>query len=118
MHKEDDNPNKTRLVTRLVNQKTCKRFDVKIDRSGVFGNPHPIGYCSICNTVHDRRGSIDAYREYFYTRLLTDQNFRDKVLALKGKVLACWCHPLECHGDVIIEVLENDYDSTQTSQTI
>jgi hypothetical protein len=95
-------------MTRIVNQKNTKKFDVKIDRSGPFGNPHPIGYCPICNVVHDRKGCIDAFRVYFYNRLLTDQNFRDKVLALKGRVLACWCYPLECHGNVIIEVLEND----------
>ena len=25
---------------------------------------------------------------------------------LEGKVLGCWCKPLGCHGDVLVEVLE------------
>jgi len=23
---------------------------------------------------------------------------------LKGKVLGCWCHPKECHGDVLARI--------------
>jgi len=25
---------------------------------------------------------------------------------LEGKVLGCWCSPHECHGDVLVELLE------------
>lgn len=27
---------------------------------------------------------------------------------LRGKTLACWCHPARCHGDVLKELLEAD----------
>ena len=26
---------------------------------------------------------------------------------LKGKVLGCWCKPKPCHGDMLIELIEN-----------
>lgn len=31
---------------------------------------------------------------------------RPDLEPLRGKRLACWCHPLPCHGDVIVELLE------------
>jgi hypothetical protein len=93
-------------MTKLVNLHKTKQFDVKIDRTTEFGNPHPIGYCVICKRVHDRKDCIEEYKKYFYNRILTDKIFHDKVLTLKGKVLACWCHPLECHGNVIIETID------------
>ena len=27
---------------------------------------------------------------------------------LKGKILACWCSPLSCHGDVLAEIANSD----------
>lgn len=105
------------MPTNLVNLRQTKRFDAKIDRTTTFGNPHPIGYCYICNRLHDRTDCILEYKKYFYNRILTDKIFRDKVLALKGLVLACWCHPLECHGKVIIEYLENTHEKNFDSKT-
>ena len=26
---------------------------------------------------------------------------------LKDKVLGCWCNPLPCHGDVLVELVNN-----------
>lgn len=31
---------------------------------------------------------------------------RPDLEPLRGCRLACWCHPLPCHGDVIVELLE------------
>lgn len=92
-------------ITTLVNLKNSK-CEVKIDRTGPFGNPHRHGYCYICNKIHDRDECIEAYKIDFHKLILTDTEFRDKVLALKGHVLGCWCWPLNCHGMVIIEYLE------------
>lgn len=32
---------------------------------------------------------------------------RPDLEPLRGKRLACWCHPLPCHGDVIVEWLDS-----------
>ena len=94
-------------VVNIRRKKGKKRphCDILIDRTSPFGNPHPIGYCDVCNKVHDRLEAIEEYRKDFYNHL-TNVEFRDNVLSLKGKVLGCWCKPLPCHGDVIVEYLE------------
>jgi hypothetical protein len=31
-----------------------------------------------------------------------------RMPALRGKVLGCWCHPHECHGHVIAEIVDQE----------
>jgi len=56
-----------------------------------------------------REGVIKKYRKYIRQRL---QDPKDKEITwerleeLRGKTLGCWCHPEGCHGDVLIELLE------------
>lgn len=68
--------------------------------SGYFGNPfyrHP----------GDQPGdAVKKFRVYFYKRLKTDIEYKNRILALKGKVLGCFCKPRPCHGDVIIDYLK------------
>ena len=42
----------------------------------------------------------------FHERLETDEEFRKAVEDLHGKTLACYCKTDACHGDVIIEYLQ------------
>jgi hypothetical protein len=28
------------------------------------------------------------------------------LFELKGKILGCWCHPLPCHGDVLVKLIK------------
>jgi len=82
-------------------------YDVYIGRKGkgedgYFGNPHACdGFCKVCKTWHDRDESVAAYSRTFYERIKNDPEFKVRVLALKGKRLGCFCHPLPCHGNVI-----------------
>jgi hypothetical protein len=48
---------------------------------------------------------LDRYRSYFYGRLRTDPEFRQRIHALKGKRLGCFCKPYPCHRDIIKEYL-------------
>lgn len=75
---------------------------VLIDRRGIFGSPFKIS--SKCT----RKKSVALYRKYFGKRINTDRYFRKAVEKLRGRKLACWCTPLACHGDVIIEWLEKN----------
>jgi hypothetical protein len=89
-------------------------YDVYIGRrgkgqDGYFGNPHPVGYCPACLTTHDREGAIQAYVKYFEARITDDKTFRQRIEALRGKRLGCFCHPRECHGDVIVRWLEDTH---------
>ena len=96
---------RTTMATTIVNLRRKRGqlrpvYDVKIDRSTVFGNPFEIGRDG------DRNQVVEKYKEYFYKRIQTDLLFKQKVLELKGLTLACWCAPLLCHGMVIAEYLE------------
>jgi len=32
----------------------------------------------------------------------------DEFRQLRGKTLGCWCKPEACHGDVLLELLQDD----------
>lgn len=75
----------------------CKKenYDVYVGRPSSFGNPFVI---EIDGT---REEVIQKYREW----LMSQPELIEKVkLELKGKILGCWCAPLACHADVLLEV--------------
>ena len=91
------------MKTTLINYRTYNLDKSKvtpIDRRSIFGNPFHIGQNGT------RQEVINAYEEWFYERITHSAKFQDAVEQLKGKTLGCWCTPLPCHGDVIIEYLE------------
>ena len=75
------------------------RYDVYIGRGSMFGNPFPMR----CEEERDK--VIEQYKVYFYKRIASDEEFKKGVLALKGKILGCYCKPKKCHGDIIVEYL-------------
>lgn len=88
--------------TEVVNKYKSDRYDVYIGRGSPYGNPYVIGIDG------NREQVIRKYSEYFYKRLSEDVGFLKQVMSLKGKRLACFCHPKACHGDVIIGFLHKD----------
>lgn len=82
--------------------------DVRIDRTSKWGNPFRIGIDGTRDEV------IQKYREWILNR----PELIEQVPELSGKRLGCWCSPDACHGDVLIELLnenipnlsENDFD--------
>lgn len=77
-------------MTRVVHCKK-ERYDVYIGRPSKWGNPFRVGVDG------SREDVVQKYREWV----------RDQSLPfheLRGKVLGCWCHPLPCHGDVLVEL--------------
>ena len=99
-------------MTSVVNIKTGARCDVYIGRSkrpmdGFFGNPFEIGKDG------DRETVLKRFKHYFEERLKFDREFKSRVLALRGKVLGCFCKPtagfggqLLCHGQIIAAYLD------------
>lgn len=88
-------------MTRVVNLHK-QLFDVYIGRAGhgydgYFDNPGK---------------TVREFENYFFKRLETDPEYKDKIYALKGKVLGCFCAPKHCHGDVIALYL-NDLEGNQ-----
>ncbi len=69
---------------------------VRIDRKTVWGNPFIVGLHGDHNAV------CDLYREY----LQRQTDLMARLEGLRGKVLACWCYPLRCHRDELIQAME------------
>jgi hypothetical protein len=83
------------VTSRVVH---CRKepFDVYIGRPSMWGNPFKIG-------VHGSREEVlKKYEEYVRNEPL----LMEALPELRGKVLGCWCHPLPCHGDVLVKLIK------------
>lgn len=79
-------------------------YDVLIARPSIWGNPytHIKDRGTLAEFIVDtREEAIEKYREY----LLNNEYLMSRIHELDGKILGCWCKPLSCHGDIIIEIL-------------
>lgn len=63
----------------------------RIDRMSYWGNPYKM------TSERDRLQVIWKY--VFY--ILDKTELLDRIDLLQDCTLACWCHPLPCHGDVL-----------------
>jgi hypothetical protein len=71
---------------------------VYVGRPSVWGNPYVEG------PDGTRAEVIAKYREY----LEGNPALLAMTESLRGKVLACWCAPQACHGDVLKELADRD----------
>lgn len=86
-------------MVRVVNIKfafTVKIPYIYIGRPSKWGNPFKIGKDG------SRKECIEKYRQY----ILGNPKLLKDLVELKGKVLGCYCKPQECHGDVLIELID------------
>ena len=82
-------------TTRVVNKRK-EAFEVYIGRGSKWGNPFELGRDG------NREEVIDKYRKY----IVANPFLMSYLKELKGKVLGCFCKPLPCHGDVLVELAE------------
>ena len=75
----------------------CKKekFDVYIGRPSVWGNPYPM------KSENERSEVIQKYKSWIMAQPALIERAKKE---LRGKVLACWCAPRKCHGDVLLEI--------------
>mgnify|MGYP003418113152 CR=1 FL=1 len=78
--------------------------DIYIGRGSIFGNPfthikHKKTKAEF--VVNTRTEALKKYREY----ILQNPELLSKISLLKDKRLFCYCKPLSCHGDIIVELL-------------
>lgn len=73
-------------------------YDIYIGRPSKWGNPFVIGRDG------DRLEVIRKYRDW----IVTQPELMAALPELKGKILGCWCRPAFCHGDVLMELIENE----------
>ncbi|MGW3845545.1 DUF4326 domain-containing protein [Streptomyces fagopyri] len=65
---------------------------------------HPLANPFVHDTAARRRdGSRAEVMERYRAHLLGHPEVLAQVTAPRGRILACWCAPLLCHGDVLAE---------------
>jgi hypothetical protein len=80
----------------LVVNKRKSPCDVYIGRGSPWGNPFVIG-------IHGTRDEvIDRYAAW----IRTQPALMRALPLLKDKVLGCYCKPARCHGDVLVQLVE------------
>lgn len=82
--------------TRVVNLQD-EDYDILIDRTTKWGNKFKI-------KTYGREKSILLYKEW----ILNNQDMMNSLPELKGKRLGCHCKPNGCHGDILVELV-NEY---------
>lgn len=92
------------IKTRVVH---CKKssYDVYIGRPSKWGNPysHKDGTTAKYR-VNSRQEAIEAYRDYILNG--EGKHLLEDLHELEGKTIACWCKPKPCHGDILVEIIE------------
>ena len=95
------------LASRVINltDKPPPAFDVYIGRrqwygkelfeASVWANPFSV-------KKWGREGAIKRYEE----KLRGKPELLARLPELEGKILACWCKPKACHGDVLLRLIE------------
>ena len=83
-------------MPRVLNKRTDKipPDAVYVGRPTKWGNPFVIG-------EDGNREEVVGRYEYWIERQL---QLMDELPELKGKDLVCWCSPLPCHADVLMEL--------------
>jgi hypothetical protein len=87
-------------IPKVLNKKTdnIPPDAVYVGRPSKWGNPFKIGKDGTREEV------IEKYS--FWVKCNRDPlEFRE----LRGKDLVCWCSPLPCHGDVLLEIANKEY---------
>ena len=87
----------------------CKKekFDIYIGRPSPYGNPFTHKQSALAEEkVGSREEAIKRYRKWIMKPEQVNLRNRMKTF-LKGRVLACWCKPRACHGDVIAKICDS-----------
>jgi hypothetical protein len=77
---------------------------VYIGRGSKWGNPFVIGQDGTREEV------IAKYRDWAWTKYSETkaEGYGDWLSQLRGKDLVCFCAPLACHGEVLLEMIDDE----------
>jgi len=88
-------------MPKVLNRKTDKISTdaIYVGRPSKWGNPYIIGKDGTREEV------IEKYRIKVLNTTMYVGHYLDE---LKGKDLICWCAPLPCHADVLLELANKE----------
>ncbi len=83
-------------MTQVVNLRTTpySKDSVYIGRLSKWGNPYIVG-------KHGTRDHVVA----LYKKYILNTELKFELEELRGKTLMCFCKPEKCHGDILVELL-------------
>jgi len=90
-------------------------YDIYIGRPSKWGNPftHIAGKATKAKYIVDsREEAIEKYREW----ISAQTNLLSSLHELEGKTLGCWCAPNNCHGDILIELINKNKNNGKTTK--
>lgn len=93
-----DNPNNVYIGRKGIVFINGERYP-KSD--SIWANPFKI------NKDGDRDIVISKYRDYIIDKINKNVIKKEQLIELRGKTLGCWCKPDKCHGDILIELINN-----------
>jgi len=79
----------------------CKKqsYTLYIGRPSKWGNPYSHKKGTLAEfLVESREEAVAKYEAY------AREHLWDSLGELNGHVLGCWCHPLLCHGDILVKL--------------
>lgn len=72
-----------------------------ICRGSPLGNPFSAA-------IFGRLKAVELYHTHYLPALRKQGKIMEEYLrSLKGKRLGCHCKPQPCHGDILVEIIEN-----------
>lgn len=84
-------------TSKVINVNLTKEpFDIYIGRGSKWGNPFVVGKDGT------REDVLFLYEQYIYN----NPDLLNNLYLLKNKILGCHCKPLDCHGDILLEIIE------------
>lgn len=95
-------------VALLTWAQNTDRF-VRIDRKTEWGNPFEM-------PDDGERAEVVGKFGKFY--LPNKDGLLARVPTLRGKVLGCWCHPEECHGHIIAEIVNAEAEGKGSAEQL
>jgi hypothetical protein len=85
------------METKVVNLRT-ESYDVYIGRGSKWGNPFVIG----------KDGTREEVLDKYSAMIMSHPTLRQELPELIGKRLGCYCKPLACHGDFLVQLIEEE----------
>lgn len=82
---------------------------VYIGRPSKWGNPF------VVNKHGTRDECVQAYREWMNP---DNPLYAEAQVELRGRDLICFCKPLACHGDVLLEIANKEVRDCETKERI
>jgi hypothetical protein len=98
------------MEPRVINLRSGEPYDLYIGRANSryrlkaskWANPFKVGRDGTLNDV------LQKYLDH-----VTHSALLNNLEELSGKVLACWCKPNGCHGDILVRLWQWRYHSMQ-----